>query len=168
MDATIRTGLPESSRHPPHPLPIYKGSCSNSSPLNPHARNEKETSPLAIASLAFSGLGALTFGVLCIPGIVCGCIAKGQVRRGEYSGHSLAQAGVIVGTTVLVLWLAIPLLLFGGIVMLYLGQQSPWMAGAAFSILLVLALLPFAFTSMTKRRDSGALNRLVSENRNRP
>lgn len=129
--------------------------------------NEKETSPLAIASLAFSCLGALTFGILCIPGIICGCIAKGQVRRGEYGGQSLAQAGVIVGTAVLILWLAIPLLLFGSIVMLFLGQQSPWVAAAVFAILLILGLLPFAFSSMAKRRDSRSWSRLVSENRNR-
>lgn len=129
--------------------------------------NPKETSPLAIASLAFSCLGALTAGILAIPGIVCGCMAKKQIERGEYEGRSLAQAGIIVGIAVLVLWIAVPIVLFGGIGLLALAFHSPWTAAGVFGILLVLTLLPLAFTGLAKRRDVKSLRRQVETNRMR-
>lgn len=129
--------------------------------------NRKETSPLAIASLAFSCLGALTLGILCIPGIVCGSLAKAQVRRGEYAGHSLAQAGIIVGIAVLILWITVPALFFGGLAIRFLVMEQPWVGAIAFSIVLLLSLLPFAFTSMAKHQDTRALNRLMAQNRHR-
>ncbi len=129
--------------------------------------NPKETSPLAIASLAFSCLGALTAGILAIPGIVCGCMAKKQIERGVYEGRSLAQAGIIVGIAVLVLWIAVPIMLFGGIGLLALAFHSPWTAAGVFGILLVLTLLPLALTGMAKRRDAKSLRSLVETNRMR-
>jgi hypothetical protein len=129
--------------------------------------DSKEVSPLAIASLAFSCLGALTLGILAIPGIICGQIAKKQVRNGQYSGHSLAQAGVIVGVAVLVLWLAVPALLFGAAGIIAFVAYVPWIAAVAFGIVLFLALLPFAFTSIAKRRDTRSLQRIVGENKAR-
>lgn len=129
--------------------------------------NQKETSPLAIASLAFSCLGAVTAGILAIPGIVCGCMAKRQVERGEYEGRSLAQAGIIVGIAVLVLWIAVPVLLFGGIGLLALAFHSPWTAACVFGILLFLTLLPLAFTGMAKRRDTRSMRKLVETNQRR-
>lgn len=127
----------------------------------------KEIAPLAIASLAFSCLGALTLGVLAVPGIICGQIAKKQVRNGQYSGHSLAQAGVIVGIAVLVLWLAVPALFFGSVGIFALMANAPWIAAAAFGIVVFLALLPFAFTSIAKRRDARSFQRIVGENKAR-
>ena len=129
--------------------------------------NHKETSPLAIASLAFSCLGALTMGILCIPGIVCGTLAKAQVRRGEYAGYPLAQAGIIVGIAVLILWVTLPALFFGGAAIRFLVVEQPWIGAIAFSIILLLGLFPFAFTSMAKRKDSRALTRLMAQNRHR-
>jgi hypothetical protein len=133
----------------------------------PKAMNRKETSPLAIASLAFSCLGALTMGILCIPGIVCGILAKGQVRRGEYGGHSLAQAGIIVGIAVLIMWGTLPALFLGGSAIRFFVLEQPWIGAIAFSIILILGLLPFAFTSIAKRKDNRALNRLMDQNRHR-
>lgn len=129
---------------------------------------QKETSPLAIASLAFSCLGALSLGILCIPGIICGSLAKAQVRRGEYSGQSLAQAGIIVGIAVLILWISIPALFFGSFVFRFLLIDQPWIGALAFCVIILLALLPLAFTSMARRKDSRSLGRLVTQNRNRP
>lgn len=127
----------------------------------------KEIAPLAIASLAFSCLGVLTLGILAVPGIICGQIAKKQVRNGRYSGHSLAQAGVIVGIAVLVLWLAVPALLFGVVGIFALLANVPWIAAAASGIVLFLALLPFAFTSISKSRDTRSLRKIVGENKAR-
>lgn len=129
--------------------------------------NSKETSPLAIASLAFSCLGALTAGILAIPGIVCGHLAKKQIDRGEYEGRSLAQAGIIVGIAVLVLWIAVPLVLLGGMGLVALAFHSPEAAACVFGILLFLALLPVAFTGFAKRRDTRSLRRLVETNQRR-
>ncbi|RYD47142.1 MAG: DUF4190 domain-containing protein [Verrucomicrobiaceae bacterium] len=129
--------------------------------------NPKETSPLAIASLAFSCLGALTAGILAIPGIICGCMAKSQIDRGEYEGRSLAQAGIIVGIAVLVLWIAVPLLVFGGIGFLALAFHSPEVAACVFGILLFMILLPWAFMGMGKRRDARSLRKLVQSNQRR-
>jgi hypothetical protein len=129
--------------------------------------NRKETSPLAIASLAFSCLGALTLGILCVPGIVCGTLAKKQIRRGEYAGYSLAQAGIIVGIAILILWVTIPALFLGGVAVRFFVIEQPWIGAIAFSIILLLGLLPLAFTSMAKRKDTKALSRLMEKNRHR-
>ena len=131
------------------------------------AMNDNETSPVAIASLAFSCLGAVTMGILAIPGIVCGCIAKKQAQRGEYGGQSLAQAGIIVGSAVLILWILIPALVFGGFGFVVIAVKEPWIAGGVFAVMLLLALLPLAFTSMATRRDSRSLRRLVERNQSR-
>jgi len=126
-----------------------------------------ETSPLAIASLALSCLGVLTAGILAIPGIVCGHLAKKQVRRGEYVGHSLAQAGIVVGIAVLILWVAVPMLIFGGVGLFALAAYNPWITAGLLILIVLLALLPLAFTSMARRRDCRSLHRLVDENRRR-
>lgn len=130
--------------------------------------NTKETSPLAIASLAFSCLGALSMGILAIPGIVCGCIAKKQARRGEYGGYALAQAGLIVGIAVLALWILIPLMVFGGAGFVALAAKHPWVAAGVLIVVTLLGLLPTAFTSMSKRRDARSLRKLLKQNRARP
>lgn len=127
----------------------------------------KETSPLAIASLAFSCLGALTLGLLAIPGIVCGCLARNQADRGEYEGRSLAQAGIIVGIAVLIVWLALPMVIFGGAGAVFLAVQSPWVAAGIFAVMILLALMPLAFTNLVRHRDSTSLRRLVDQNRSR-
>lgn len=129
--------------------------------------NDKEISPLAIASLSFSCLGALTLGILAIPGIICGHLAKKQVRLGLYSGHSLAQAGMIVGFAVLILWLVIPLLVFGGIGIVALIVNRPLISALIFVTLILLALLPFAFLKLAKQKDRKSLSRIVSENKDR-
>ncbi|CAN5227610.1 hypothetical protein BH23VER1_BH23VER1_16940 [soil metagenome] len=131
------------------------------------AMNAKETAPLAIASLALSCLGALSVGILAIPGIVCACIAKKQVRRGEHGGYALAQAGLIVGIAVLILWILIPIVVLGGAGLLALAFHEPWIAAGVVTVVTLLGLLPTAFTSMARRRDSKSLQQLVKQNRAR-
>lgn len=127
----------------------------------------KEISPLAIASLAFSCMGALTLGILSIPGIICGMLAKAQVRRGEYGGHSLAQAGVIVGVVVLALWVVIPALILGGFLLRVFAGDNPWIGFAGFSILILLALFPFIFAMIARHRESTLMRRMIAQNRDR-
>lgn len=63
-------------------------------------RETQPIAPLAIASLALSCLGGLSSALLVIPGIIFGIIAKKQISDEKYSGYSLAQAGLVVGSVV--------------------------------------------------------------------
>jgi hypothetical protein len=64
----------------------------------------QQTSGLAIASLVLSCL-SLFLGLLlgpfgCVPGIVCGHLARWQIRKHpQVSGDGVALAGLIVGYT---------------------------------------------------------------------
>jgi len=65
--------------------------------------------PLAMASLALSCLTVFFGPFGCIPGIICGHIARADCRkRPELEGASMALAGLLVGYASLVL-----LVLFG-------------------------------------------------------
>ncbi|MBK1881463.1 DUF4190 domain-containing protein [Luteolibacter pohnpeiensis] len=66
---------------------------------------QKEISPLAIAALAFSCLGALASAPYAILGVVCGFVAKSQAQKGKCSGGALAQSGIVVGFAVLAICL---------------------------------------------------------------
>lgn len=138
--------------------------------------NAKQTSPLAIASLAFSCLGALSLGILAIPGIICGLLAKDQIRRGDYSGNSMAmaQAGVLVGAIVLFVWIFITGVvtstlagLFGRKGFFSVMGDHPELAIAVAGMLFLVALFPFVFTGLAKRRDSRSLRKVVAENQMR-
>ena len=136
-----------------------------------------ETSPLAIASLAFSCLGAITMGILTIPGIICGVLAKRQIQRGEYTGRPLAQAGIIVGTAVLLLYLAVPLILISTIAAPLAIRSMGSLAGLSrenlgvliglAGVLAVLVALPFVFTHAARHREKHALRKVVAMNRTR-
>lgn len=55
------------------------------------------TSGTAVASLICSLLGLITFGLLSIPGVICGHLALSETQSGERGGHGLAVAGLIIG-----------------------------------------------------------------------
>ena len=55
------------------------------------------TSGAAVASLVCSLIGLVTFGLLSIPGIICGHIALPDTGSGRRGGHGLAIAGLIIG-----------------------------------------------------------------------
>ena len=136
-----------------------------------------ETSPLAIASLAFSCLGAVTMGILTIPGIICGVLAKRQIQRGESTGRPLAQAGIIVGTAVLLLYLAVPLILISTIAAPLAIRSMGSLDGVArenlgaliglAGVLAVLVALPFVFTQAARHREKHALRKVIAVNRTR-
>jgi hypothetical protein len=70
---------------------------------------------LAVASLvcACAGIVPFFFGVPCILGIVFGFVSRGQIRRsqGTQSGEGLALAGIIVGFSLIAIFiLAVALL----------------------------------------------------------
>ncbi len=93
-----------------------------------------EISALPVAALVLSCLGALSFGLFAVPGVICGHLA----RRGEAAGtnRALAGAGLIVGYVVLALFVGLPLLAVAGALLLsmpVLGRgdlELPWFSGS--------------------------------------
>jgi len=66
------------------------------------------TSGLAIASLALSVLSAVIGPLGCIPGIVCGHIARRQIKKDPaIQGAGIATAGLIIGYIFLVLFVIV-------------------------------------------------------------
>ncbi len=61
----------------------------------------RPTNGLAVASLVLGLLCLPTGGALAVPAVVCGHLAKSQIRRTGEDGDGLATAGLVVG------WLAI-------------------------------------------------------------
>ena len=74
---------------PQQPYPPYQGPYPYYPPAPP-------TNGLAIASLV-CGVGAFVIGLSFIPAIICGHIARGQIRRTGERGGGMALAGLILG-----------------------------------------------------------------------
>jgi hypothetical protein len=81
------------------PYPVgYPGAQYGYSPYPP----TRSTNGLAIASLICS-LAAFGCGISAIAGIICGFIARNQIRRSGENGSGMALAGIIVGFAVVAL-----------------------------------------------------------------
>ena len=74
---------------PQQPYPPYQQPYLPYPPAPP-------TNGLAIASLV-CGVGTFVIGLSFIPAIICGHIARGQIRRTGEQGGGLALAGLILG-----------------------------------------------------------------------
>ena len=74
---------------PQPPYPAYQQPYPPYPPAPP-------TNGLAIASLV-CGVGGFVIGLSFIPAIICGHIARGQIRRTGEQGGGLALAGLILG-----------------------------------------------------------------------
>lgn len=75
---------------------------SPSTPLDQDASATRRTSGLAIASLVCS-LSSLVTCIGWLPGIICGHLAKSQIRRNpSLKGLGLAKAGLIIGYLILI------------------------------------------------------------------
>jgi hypothetical protein len=68
----------------------------------------RPTNGLAIAALV-CGIAAFVTGITCIPAIICGHTARGQIRRTGEQGDGMALAGLILGYVSLVLYIALVL-----------------------------------------------------------
>ncbi|BBA99530.1 hypothetical protein RVR_6194 [Actinacidiphila reveromycinica] len=55
------------------------------------------TNGMATASLVCGILGTVTMGAASIPAIICGHLAKGQIRRTGQAGDGQATAGLVLG-----------------------------------------------------------------------
>jgi uncharacterized membrane protein len=71
----------------------------------------RPTNGLAVASFvcSVSGIVPFFFGITCVVGIVLGFVALGQIKRsgGYQQGRGLAIAGVIVGFSLIAIFLLI-------------------------------------------------------------
>jgi len=78
------------SSTPPPPLPR---------PLPAIASSSGSTSGLAIASLVLGILSFFSLGLTGIPAVICGHIARGNIKKssGTVSGNGLAIAGLVTG-----------------------------------------------------------------------
>jgi Domain of unknown function (DUF4190) len=92
--------------YPPYqgPYPPYQGSY----PAYPAALS---TNGLAIASLV-CGVGTFVIGLSFIPAIICGHIARRQIRQTGEQGGGLALAGLILGYVGGALFIAAVLVIF--------------------------------------------------------
>ncbi len=80
--------------------------CASSQP-------RPQMSGLAIASLVLSCLSVFLGPLGCVPGIVCGHLARWQLRKDPNTcGAGVALAGLIVGYIFLVLGILIAVLFF--------------------------------------------------------
>lgn len=119
----------------------------------------EEVSPLAIASLALSCLGALSFGLISVVGVICGVMAKRRIESGSCKGYPLAQAGIIVGSVVIVFWVVMPVLFFGGMFGISLLERLVAGVPRLFLLGLLVVLtgvvvVPFLFLKLSKRKES--------------
>jgi hypothetical protein len=79
------------------------------------AVNSPRNNGLAVASLVCScaGIVPFFFGVTCILGIIFGFVSRSQIKRshGTQSGEGLALAGIIVGFSLIVIFIVVVALL---------------------------------------------------------
>jgi hypothetical protein len=85
----------------PGPYSPYPGGYPAPYPYAPYPM-PRSTNGLAIASLICS-LAAFACGISAIAGIICGFIARSQIRRSGENGGGMALAGIIIGFAVVAL-----------------------------------------------------------------
>jgi Domain of unknown function (DUF4190) len=86
----------------------------------------RPTNGLAIAALV-CGIAAFGTGITFLPAIICGHIARGQIRRTGEQGDGLALAGLILGYVGAVLFIGI--LLVFVVVINKVGHPVPAVPG---------------------------------------
>jgi Domain of unknown function (DUF4190)/DUF1707 SHOCT-like domain len=72
--------------------------------LYPPAPARARTNPLAQAALACGVAEFFTFGLTCLPAVVLGHLARGQIRRTGEAGGTLALTGLVLGWIGVTLW----------------------------------------------------------------
>jgi hypothetical protein len=100
---------------PQPPYPAYQQPYSPYPPAPP-------TNGLAIAALV-CGAGGFVIGLSFIPAIICGHLARKQIRQTGEQGAGLALAGLILGYVGIVLFIAL-IAVFVGIAV-SVGHSSP-------------------------------------------
>jgi hypothetical protein len=107
----LPTGLPAGS-----PLPQSTGVAPAGGPTSGYPTFQgapvvtaRQNNGLAVASLVLSCVGIIPFlfGIPCILGVIFGFVARSQIRRtnGVQGGSGLALAGIIVGFSLIALFI---------------------------------------------------------------
>ncbi len=104
-----------------------RGSAQESSqgpyaPTPPAQDTHASTNLMAVAAFALSVLGCL-LAPAALGGVVCGHIARSQIRCSGEAGDSWALAGLILGYLLIALSLA-GLLMFGGMMLTMFGIMA--------------------------------------------
>ena len=114
------TGPPQQGGPTPYPAQVspYGGAPVPGSPVaqGPPYVLARQTNGMAVASLvcACGGIIPFFFGIPCILGIIFGFVARGQIKRtnGLQEGNGLALAGIIVGFSLIAIFIAAVTLAF--------------------------------------------------------
>ncbi|WP_020668047.1 DUF4190 domain-containing protein [Amycolatopsis nigrescens] len=96
--------------------PEHPYEYSTSAPV-PATASGKRDADLAVVALICSCTGILFCGLSTVIGIVLGHVAYRRAGRGEVDGRGMALAAIIVGYTIVALWLsllAVVLILLSG------------------------------------------------------
>ena len=78
----------------------------------------------ALISLILSIISLFVCGLIGIAGIILGSSAKKEIRQTGEQGEGLATAGQIIGIISVILWVALPLIIFLGVMGALLGSHS--------------------------------------------
>lgn len=73
-------------------------------PFAPPQAYRRRTNGLATASLVLGLAQVVTLGMTAIPAVICGHVAKSQIRRSDEEGDGLATAGVVLGWLGIAFW----------------------------------------------------------------
>jgi len=72
------------------------------------------TSSLAIAAMVLGAAEVFTFGLTAIPAVLCGHLARRQIRQTRQSGDGLATGGLVLGYLAIIFW-ALRIAVHGGL-----------------------------------------------------
>jgi hypothetical protein len=117
------TAMTDTSPPADKPEPTRDTATATERPTTPSAQETRaETNAMALASFALSVLGCL-LAPAALGGIVCGHLARRQIRQRGDAGDSWALAGLILGYLLIALSLA-GLLMFGGMMLTMFGIMA--------------------------------------------
>jgi uncharacterized protein DUF4190 len=114
------TGPPQVATPPSYPSyptnPSYPAYGTVGSAALPYQQAPvRHGNGMAVASLVCSLCGVVPFffGVSCILGIIFGFVARSQIRRsnGQQSGDGMALAGIIIGFSLILVFLVVVILI---------------------------------------------------------
>src|SRR5580692_3511463 len=71
------------------------------------------TNSLAIAAMVLGAAEVFTFGLTAIPAVLCGHLARRQIRQTRQSGDGLATGGLVLGYLAIIFW-ALRIAVHGG------------------------------------------------------
>jgi Domain of unknown function (DUF1707)/Domain of unknown function (DUF4190) len=72
------------------------------------------TNSLAIAAMVLGAAEVFTFGLTAIPAVLCGHLARRQIRQTRQSGDGLATGGLVLGYLAIIFW-ALRIAVHGGL-----------------------------------------------------